>query len=176
MPYSLFCPTACDQCKVSHAYALSGVCKLQNMLSCTAGHLDTRLLQHYKVLYTNHIMIVHGWYLQCTSALPNNPHSLCDIDTSVTGSLLHLHVLSGCIVLQVVQLYGLQKGFFDNCNSSNVQASVEAVVQSLKQTHPDALERIKRTHSLGPMAEAVLKAALEETCKLHNNSVSVPTV
>lgn len=94
----------------------------------------------------------------------------------VANSLLHWNLLTGYIVVQVVQLYGLQKGFFDNCTSENVQASVEAVVESLKQTHPDALERIKRTHSLGPMAEAVLKAALEEICKLHNSSVSVPTV
>ena len=79
-------------------------------------------------------------------------------------------------VLQVVQLYALQKGFFDQYTRDDVQASVEATVQSLKQTHPDALARIKRTHSLGPMAEAVLKAALEETSRLHTPSVSVPIV
>lgn len=75
---------------------------------------------------------------------------------------------------QVIQLYGLQKGFFDQCTPANVQASLETIVESLKQTNPDALERIKRTHSLGPMAEAVLKAALEETCKRRSEAVSVP--
>ena len=54
----------------------------------------------------------------------------------------------------------------------NVQAAVQDIVQSLEDTHPDALERIRRTQSLGPMAEAVLKAALEEACRLYNSTVS----
>ena len=65
---------------------------------------------------------------------------------------------------QVAQLYALQKGFFDRASPETIQEAINQAVMHIRQDHPDALERIRRTQCLGPMAEAVLKAALVDVC------------
>lgn len=79
---------------------------------------------------------------------------------------------SHALVLQVAQLYALQKGFFDRASPETVQQAVTEAVMQIKQKYPDALERIRRTQCLGPMAEAVLKAALVDVCGLQTQSVT----
>lgn len=74
------------------------------------------------------------------------------------------------VALQVVQLYALQKGYLDNESPDTVQEAVTKVVRAIRQGYPDALERIRRTQCLGPMAEAVLKAALIDVCNLQPQS------
>ncbi|KAA6423081.1 MAG: F0F1 ATP synthase subunit alpha [Trebouxia sp. A1-2] len=68
---------------------------------------------------------------------------------------------------QVAQLYALQKGFFDRGSPETIQEAIAEAVMHIRQDHPDALERIRRTQCLGPMAEAVLKAALVDV-KMHH--------
>lgn len=65
---------------------------------------------------------------------------------------------------QVAQLYALQKGFFDKASPETIQQAIAEAVMHIRQDHSDALERIRRTQCLGPMAEAVLKAALMDVC------------
>lgn len=64
----------------------------------------------------------------------------------------------------MAQVYALQGGFLDNSSPDTVQQAVADIVQQLRQEHPDALERIRRSQCLGPMAETVLKAALTDVC------------
>jgi len=68
------------------------------------------------------------------------------------------------LILQVAQLYALQKGFFDRASPETIQQAIAEAVMHIRQDHSDALERIRRTQCLGPMAEAVLKAALVDVC------------
>lgn len=72
--------------------------------------------------------------------------------------------------LQVAQLYALQKGYLDNESPDTVQQAIMKIVSTLRHRYPDALERIRRTQCLGPMAEAVLKAALVDICSLQPQS------
>lgn len=71
----------------------------------------------------------------------------------------------------MAQLYALQKGYFEKENPDTVQQAVTKAVTTIRQGYPDALERIRRTQCLGPMAEAVLKAALVDVCSLQPQSV-----
>lgn len=64
----------------------------------------------------------------------------------------------------MAQLYALQKGFFDRASPETIQQAIAEAVMHIRQDHSDALERIRRTQCLGPMAEAVLKAALVDVC------------
>ncbi|DBA79149.1 TPA: hypothetical protein ACH3X1_008983 [Trebouxia sp. C0004] len=99
-------------------------------------------------------------------------------DRSATG--LHHHHLQRAALLraalaqpvrqpvpleeQVAQLYALQKGFFDRASPETIQEAIAKAIMHIRQEHSDALERIRRTQCLGPMAEAVLKAALVDVC------------
>ena len=71
----------------------------------------------------------------------------------------------------MAQLYALQKGYFEKESPDTVQQAVTEAVITIRQAYPDALERIRRTQCLGPMAEAVLKAALADVCNLQPHSV-----
>ena len=74
--------------------------------------------------------------------------------------------------LQVAQLYALQKAYFDKESPDTVQQAISRVVTTIREDYPDALERIRRTQCLGPMAEAVLKAALVDVCSPQPQSVA----
>ena len=71
----------------------------------------------------------------------------------------------------MAQLYALQKGYFDKESPDTVQQAVTQAVTAIRQSYPDALERIRRTKCLGPMAEAVLKDTLDDVCSLQPQSV-----
>jgi len=69
-------------------------------------------------------------------------------------------------------LYALQKGFFDTASPQTIQQAIAEAVLQIRQNHPDALERVRRTQCLGPMAEAVLKAALVDVCGAQTQPVT----